>query len=180
MRSFEELYIIRTIDALQAGLDTEILKAWEQVRNGYAAAGYDPVGTDDNNPRKIKLIDPPELASTDYYQWSLEEKVFTGTWGILVTCDMQVQDTNDSLFTLGNYQLGIKIAYQAQYIESNKYAALARVRSAVLETVRKNQDSILYNGGTLDVAALRLEEMNPAAGNRTVAAEIVYNLVAQG
>lgn len=179
MRSFEEIYILRTIDLLKEGLNTEILKVWEQIRNSYSASGYDATGTDDNNPNKITLIEPPDIADEDYFQWSLEEKPFTGVWAILVNCDLQLQDSNDAVFLLGNYQLSVGIAYQTQYIEADRYAALSRIRIAIMETIKKRHDRILYNGGTLEVASTRMRDINPAEGNRIVVAEVLYNLISQ-
>ena len=180
MQSFEEIYILRTIDALKAKLYPEIVLAWDAAEVAYIAAGYDPVDDNESPRPKVKILPPPMISDITFLPWSLEEKPITGSWAIVVLCDVSVLDSNNNLSMLGNYELTIGVAYQAKYIESSKYAALSRMRRAVMRLIQKEKNAILYNGGELELASTKLSDINEMKGNRTVVSEVVYNLIAQG
>ena len=96
----------------------------------------------------------------------------------MVGCDLLNVDAIPGGDILGQYEIGITICYQNEYLEGLGYAAVSRARKAVISVLREKGNRLAYAGGDLEIHALELESLNKGEGDRTVVAKIVYTVKA--
>lgn len=178
MKSFEEIYVLRTIATLKEDLNSRLAKTWEDLAKAYENELGMAVNNPDSPLAGVELIPAPVLTDNDYHPWSLEERPVEGGWAIVVSCNLIKTDANSNGDLLGQYVIDITILYQNAYLEGLGYAAVSRARKAVMEAIREKVKRLAYAGGNVEVYTLDMADLNKGEGDRTAVAKVSYIVTA--
>ena len=179
IRSYHEIYISKAIQLFSTRLNDYIAKEWADLADSYSRALKQQISYETEvPPGHIQVIPPPNFEESDFIPWSLEDRVVENSWAIVVSCDSMNQDVTDGGDILGNFVLKFDILYVNEYVEGLAYAAVSRVRNAIIRLIKDHGETLTYAGGSMEASDQQLKDLNNEENDRTIVGSISYSIMA--